>query len=225
MPGRKYDWENIRLEYIAGYQETDPNTGIKKHSYPSVMALSKKYGFNAQYGSQRAQAEKWFESRKYFLAKFREKATQDQFYAYISESASFDAKTIAKLNKLYLLVDAYLTQYEAVIGDEGTGDLSDLPEGIKISIKDILDLTNVLDKCQMLIRRTLGEPITNDTQFKSLVSDMMTATKKDTSMLEQGEAAIATLTNKRDTYKKAELSLEQEIAQIRKELADSGTKL
>jgi len=220
-----YDWQTIRLEYVAGYQEIDPQTGVKKHSYPTIEALSKKYGFNLQWGRRRSCNEKWLDSRKFFLAKFREKATQDQFQSYISESASFDAMTVDKLKKLYRLVDAYLNQYDAILSDEGEGDLTNLPEGVKVSIKDILDLTNVLDKCQALIRRTVGEPITNDTQFKELVSDMMTATKKDTTVLQQGEEAIKALSKRRESYKQAEMSLEQEIANIRKELEQSGTKL
>lgn len=220
-----YDWQTIRLEYVAGYQEIDPLTGVKKHSYPTIEDLGKKYGFNLHYCRVKAAKEKWLDSRKFFLAKFREKATQDQFQSYISESASFDAMTVDKLKKLYRLVDAYLKQYDSVIGEDADGDLAELPEGLKLSVKDILDLTNILDKCQALIRRTVGEPITNDTQFKELVSDMMTATKKDTTVIEQGEEAIKSLSNKREAYKKAEMSIEQEIAQIRKELESSGTKL
>lgn len=218
----RYPWDTIRLEYVAGYQLIDPISGVKTHTYPTHKDICEKYGCSIHTVQEKSKAEKWSESRKYFAAKFREKATQDQVQAYISDSASFDAMTVDKLKKLYRLVDAYLSQYDNIISEEaisqGTVDIMNLPEGVTLKVKDLLDLTNVLDRCQALIRRTVGEPIHNDDQFKEMVNDMAQASKIHVNNIEAAEQQIEAMNAKRESYKKAEESIRKEMEAIKKEL-------
>ena len=213
-----YDWDAIRLEYMAGYQTTDPVTGIKRHSYPTHKDIVEKYGMSLEYLKQKSGQEKWGEARKYFQAKFREKATSDQLQSYISASARFDAMTVDKLTRLYDLVDAYLNQYSAITNnpDGETPDLSNLDEDVPpLKIRDLLDLTTVLDKAQALIRRTLGEPVSDDTQFKALVADVANASKSIVGNTLDVEDQIERLIERKQSYSKATQSIEEEISTLR----------
>jgi hypothetical protein len=216
---RRYDWEAIKLEYITGYSTTDPITGIKLHTYPTHEDLSTKYGCSNHYLATKSGKGKWGEQRRFFQAKFRQKFTQDQIQAYISDSAQFDAQTVDKLKKLYKLVDAYLNQYTNVIDDEDSEfSFDNLPEGVsKPPIKELLDLTNLLEKCSALIRRTLGEPITNDTQFKELMSDINKGMRSAGSTPQDAEDKISALSKKRETYAAAQQSIRDEISKLKKE--------
>jgi hypothetical protein len=213
----RYDWEAIKLEYITGYVTTDPSTGIKLHTYPTHKDLHLKYGCNEQYVSQRSCKDKWGEQRKFFKAKLNQKFTQDQITAYISESAQFDAQTVDKLKKLYKLVDAYLNQYSNVIDDDDNSfSFDNLPEGVtRPTIKELLELSNLLDKCSALIRRTLGEPITNDVQFKELMSDINKGIGPTN--LQDTEDKIQALSKKRETYAASMQSMREEITRLKKE--------
>lgn len=221
MPTQKnYDWDAIRLEYMAGYQTTDPLTGIKRHKYPTHKDLVEKYGMSLEYLKQKSGKEKWSQSRTHFQSKFREKATADQIQSFLSDSAQFDAMTVDKLKRLYRLVDAYLNQYSSIIDDPDglEPDLDNLPEGVTLKVRDLLDLTTVLDRCQALIRRTLGEPIVNDTHFKELLTDIASVSKNIAGNEADVDSQIDKLIERKQSYSKAARSIEEEISRLKEEI-------
>ena len=217
----RYNWDVIRLEYQGGYLTTDPLTGIKTHYYPTHKDLAAKYGCSLQYLQRKSCEEKWSESRKFFQSKFREKATEDQVKSLVSDSAMYDAQTVDRIQKIGKLVDAHLNRMEDVISDEDGNPPSfdNLEEGIEpISVKALSELVNLIDKSQALMRKTVGEPVVNDNQFKQFVDDLNVATRKGISNEMETEQKIEALTKRKESYSKSSQSIEEEIKLLRQEL-------
>jgi hypothetical protein len=217
---KTFDWNLIRLEYVGGSQITDPITGAKRHVYPTFADLAEKHGCAITTLQRKSMTEKWGDAKKFFSAKIREKLTQDQFKNIISDSSYFDALTVAKLKSLYRLVDLYLSKYSAVLDDEeqGAPDMADLPEGTTLDVKDLVALTTVLEKCSALMRRTVGEPVSNDGQFKQLVDDLTEGSRQMNLNVQDSEDRIEELTKKRTSYVSAEQSLKAEIEKLKASL-------
>jgi hypothetical protein len=162
---QKYDWDSIRTEYVVGYFITDPETLQKRHFYPTYKDLVVKYGMNLDWLQKKAQKESWTTRREALQAKLREKTAANTLHSFISDSAQFDAMTIVALKKLYKLVDAYFDQYDFLeTNNDGTVSIKDLSDEEKammphIRVNDLKGLVDTLDRAQMLVRRTVGEPI------------------------------------------------------------------
>ncbi len=162
---QKYPWDQIREEYVVGYFVTDPETFQKRHWYPTYRDIVKKYGMNLDYLQKRAQKESWTTRREALQAKLREKTARNTLHSFISDSAQFDAMTIVALKKLYMLVDAYFDQYDFLeMNIDGTISIKDMSPEEKallphIRVNDLKGLVDALDKAQMLVRRTVGEPL------------------------------------------------------------------
>ena len=173
---QKYDWDTIRQEYVVGYFITDPETFQKRHIYPTYKDISKKYGMNYLYLKQKAQKESWVARREALQAKLREKTASNTLHSFISDSAQFDAMTLVALKKLYKLVDAYFDQYDFLEANaDGTvgikeGYDEDPDSRPNIKVNDLRNLVDTLDKAQALVRRTVGEPLTNAQGENSMVA-------------------------------------------------------
>lgn len=161
----RYPWNDIRQEYVVGYFITDPETFSKRHWYPTYKDLVEKYGMHMDTLKKRAMKESWTTRREALQAKLREKTAANTLHSFISDSAQFDAMTIVALKKLYMLVDAYFDQYDFLEANpDGTVSIRDMsPEERAmiphIRVNDLKGLVDALDKAQMLVRRTVGEPI------------------------------------------------------------------
>jgi hypothetical protein len=217
----RYNWDVIRLEYQGGYVTTDPITGIKTHYYPTHKDLAAKYGCNLQNLQRKSSEEKWGESRKFFQSKFREKATEDQVRSLVSDSAMYDAQTVDRIQKIGKLVDAHLNRMDAVINDDDGSPPSfeNLDEGVEpISVKALSELVNLIDKSQALMRKTVGEPVTNDNQFKQFVDDLNQATRNGLTNEAETEQKIEALNKRKESYTKSSASLEEEIKLLKQSL-------
>ena len=213
----RYNWNVIRLEYQAGYKTTDPLTGVVTHTYPTHKELSTKYGCNLQYLQRKSSDEKWSESRKFFKAKYKDQATENTVKALVSESASNDAQIINRLKKVGLLVDAHLNRMDNVFSTEDGGPPSfeNLDEGVNpITIKSLNEIVKLLDMSQALMRKTVGEPVTGDQQFKEFVNELKVAASKETTKDENTEEKIKALTVRKQSYQETTQSIEEELSRL-----------
>ena len=161
----RYPWDQIREEYVVGYFVTDPETFQKRHWYPTYQDMVNKYGMHIDTLKKKAQKESWTTRREALQAKLREKIASNTLHSFISDSAQFDAMTIIAIKKLYMLVDAYFEQFDFFeINPDGTITVKEMTAEERalmphIRVADLKGLVEALDKAQMLVRRTVGEPI------------------------------------------------------------------
>jgi hypothetical protein len=88
----------------------------------------------------------------------------------------------------------------------------DLPEGVSISLKDLLDLTNILSKCQELVRKTVGEPV-QGTSTKEFIEDILKASNRKKDRSDDGKT-LDKLIADRENLKKQLDSFNEKIALI-----------
>lgn len=175
---QKYDWDQIRQDYMIGYAFKDPETGVVVQKYPTHEDIVAKYGCSIDWLKKKSAKEKWSLLRDSFKTKFREKLNQDNINNFVSQGPQFDAMTLDKLQKLYKLLDIYLSRFGDILDENGNiPSYEDLPDGVSISLKDLLDLTNILSKCQDLVRKTVGEPV-QGTSTKEFIEDILKASNR-----------------------------------------------
>lgn len=163
----KYDWDNIRNEYVMGIISIDPKTGRRKHTYPTHQDLVAKYGMNLRYLQQRSMDEFWSRRRSAFKAKARNKIVDWQLGAFLSESAQLDAMTVDKLKKVHDVIDLYLRQaLNPTETEEGEIKMNVTPQELK-------SITDVLEKCQKLMRLSNNEPTDMASVYKELRKELL----------------------------------------------------
>jgi hypothetical protein len=229
----KYDWETIRQEYVVGYFITDPETFQKRHIYPTYKDITEKYGMNLDYLKKRAQKESWVVRREALQAKLREKTASNTLHSFISDSAQFDAMTLVALKKLYKLVDAYFDQYDFLeVNPDGTygirgydeeGEGSQRPH---IKINDLRGLVETLDKAQALVRRTVGEPLTNAQGENSMVASEIFnpyVQIENTKNREDAKSRVDSLIEKRSNQSKTIEQLQEGIKELHEEMKIMST--
>lgn len=226
---QRYDWATIREEYVVGYFVTDPETFRKRHWYPTYKDIVAKYGMHIDTLKKKAMRESWTTRREALQAKLREKTASNTLHSFISDSAQFDAMTIVALKKLYMLVDAYFEQYDFFeVNPDGTISVKELSPEEKalmphIRVNDLKGLVDALDKAQMLVRRTVGEPIHGTPEghnllaseiFNPAVEASSSEDRKGTKdrvdkLIKKREESEATVQELKDELKKAYASLNQ----------------
>lgn len=219
----KYPWDQIRDEYVVGYFVTDPDTMRKRHWYPTYKDIHEKYGINLDYLRKRALRESWTTRRDALQAKLREKTAANTLHSFISDSAQFDALTIIAMKKLYRLIEAYFDQYDILESNEdGTISIRDLTEEQRaelpdIRVHDLKNLVDTLDKAQVLVRRTVGEPLHSVPEGVSILADeilnpdVTPLTKEGKS---EAEARIDKLIQQRENNQKSIEELKQTLKEM-----------
>jgi hypothetical protein len=163
----KYDWDNIRNEYVMGIISIDPKTGRRKHTYPTHQNLVDKYGMNLRYLQEKSMNEFWSKRRSAFKAKARNKIVDWQLGAFLSESAQLDAMTVDKLKKVHQVIDLYLLQaLNPTEDDKGNIQMGVTPQELK-------SITDVLEKCQKLMRLSNNEPTDMASVYKELRKELL----------------------------------------------------
>ena len=184
-PGSRYtrggkiihNWQFIKNEYVVGNAFTDPQTGIIYQNYPDIGDLAYKYGLNLQYLYLKSSNEGWGLQRDAFRAKFQDQLDNTNLNQFVTQSASYDAQTLHTIKKLFKLIGIYLTKFgEGIFEEEGEYQftMDDLPEGISITLKELKDLTEILDRAHSLVRRVVGDSAANDT-VKNLIEEIKKA--------------------------------------------------
>ena len=225
----KYDWETIRQEYVVGYFVTDPETFQKRHIYPTYNDIAAKYGMNYEYLKKKGQRESWVTRREALQAKLREKTASNTLHSFISDSAQFDAMTLVALKKLYKLVDAYFDQYDFLeVNPDGTYSVRDYSEDEEeeaqrphIKINDLRGLVETLDKAQALVRRTVGEPLTNAQGENQMVASEIFnpyVQIENTKNREDAKSRVDSLIEKRSNQSKTIEQLQEGIKELHEEM-------
>jgi hypothetical protein len=226
----KYDWETIRQEYVVGYFVTDPETFQKRHIYPTYNDIAAKYGMNYEYLKKKGQRESWVTRREALQAKLREKTASNTLHSFISDSAQFDAMTLVALKKLYKLVDAYFDQYDFLeVNPDGTYGIRGYSENEDeennerphIKINDLRGLVETLDKAQALVRRTVGEPLTNAQGENSMVASEIFnpyVQIENTKNREDAKSRVDSLIEKRSNQSKTIEQLQEGIKELHEEM-------
>lgn len=223
--GVQYPWAEIKSEYITGYVIPDVRTGAKIHIYPTLEELAEKYGCSPYYIRSKSSKESWSQSRKMFQAVRQEKAEIGKFHAVLSESASSDARTLAAVDKLYALVEAYFQQYEDMeLCDDGkfrltSSSYTEDEDGNllvrEVKVNDLKGIVDVLDKAQALVRRTVGEPkemLKSDT-FNPMAGEYDDGTDSAEGSKKKGK--VDKLIEKRQGLSKSKEQLRAEIAALK----------
>ena len=172
---KKYDWDNIRNEYVMGIISIDPKTGRRKHSYPTHKEIAAKYGMNLGYLQTKSMEEFWGRRRAAFRAKARNKIVDWQLGAFLSESAQLDAMTVDKLKKVHQVIDIYLLQALNPIEDDD-GNLK-----VGVTPQELKSITDVLEKCQKLMRLSNNEPTDMASVYKELRKELLSQSNTSTS--------------------------------------------
>jgi hypothetical protein len=180
----RYNWDFIRNEFFMGNAFKDPSSGFVYQKYPNITDLAYKYNIDRSYMYSKSYKEGWILQRDAYKTKFREKLDGDNLNNFVTQTAQFDALTISKIKKLFRLIDVYLTRFGPDIFEEENGlytfTLDNLPEDVTISLKEIKDLAEILDRCQALVRRTVGDGEDKNT-IKTLMEEVKQARKNKTS--------------------------------------------
>lgn len=172
----RYDWDKIRTEYIQGYFVPDPTRqGGRYHKYPTLQELCDKYGCSFQTIKARSSTEYWTKRKEAFAARISDKVLQNQISTFLSESAQFDAMTLDKLHKMHKLLDVYFKKYDHYY-DEDALDFVLTEEDEVPSLTELKQATEILDRCQSLVRRTVGEPVASDHQLYNNLHKIFTET-------------------------------------------------
>ena len=162
MAGRsKYDWNLIRSEYIQGYFLPNPNyPGGRQHVLPTLDQLAARHGCNEGTLKHKAADEFWTKRKEAFQSRLSDSITSQQVNTFLSESAQFDAMTLNKLHKMHKLLDTFFDQYENLYDEDATTVLQQ--DDVLPQLSDMKTAMDILDKCQSLVRRTVGEPVAPD---------------------------------------------------------------
>lgn len=163
----KYDWDNIRNEYVMGIISIDPKTGRRKHTYPTHKEIAERYGMNLGYLQTKSCEEFWSKRRSAFKAKARNKIVDWQLGAFLSESAQLDAMTVDKLKKVHQVIDLYLLQALNPTETED-GELK-----MNVTPMELKSITDVLEKCQKLMRLSNNEPTDMASVYKELRKELL----------------------------------------------------
>lgn len=166
--GKKYDWDSISAEYIQGYFLTDPETGVRKHIYPSLEDLAHKHGCAWDTIRKKCATDQWVLKRSVFKAKIKEHITDRQVSTFLSESAQHDALTLDKVRKLHKLLDYQLRKYDEILNSEFGEDFD--PENA-INLRDLDSMTQILSRMHNLVRSVVGEPV-NVSDKNALIQDL-----------------------------------------------------
>lgn len=211
MAESKYDWQTIENEYVIGYTKISTSTGLEEVKYPTYKELAKKYNMDEAYMRGRGAKGNWARARENIKAKRKFNNLEVVLSGDYNEAAQFDARILNTANRLLATVEAFFDQYDYIelgadgnfhfIKPDGYNENVDDGDPIKnIKVSDLKGLVEVLDKTQVLVRRTVAS--TSSTTNNSM---------PDNSQLDQ-------LISQRETLKRQSDGLAYQIEQLEKEL-------
>jgi hypothetical protein len=169
---KKWDWQAIRLEYIAGEITTDEfGNEVRKHY--SVKRLAEKHNIPQTTLQKKCFEEKWIQDRRRLDVQLKRKVTEDTVTQLFGESVISSSYTLKQLGKINVIIDAYLQPYidlldpeknqsisvKTTINEDGYSNLEVLSEADekKINPRDIKDIVSIIKEVHTLTKSILGD--------------------------------------------------------------------
>jgi hypothetical protein len=169
---KKWDWEAIRLEYIAGEIIID-EFGNETRRHLSIKKLGERHEIPHGTIQKKCYEEKWIRDRNILDLQLKRKVTEDKVTQIFGESVISSSYTLKQLAKINTIVDAYLQPYldsvnpdkhksvtvQTTISEDGYSNLEVLgdSEEKKISPREIKDLVSVIKEVHVLKQSILGD--------------------------------------------------------------------
>lgn len=151
------DWLQMESEYIHGNHVTDTRNGLRTLVFPTHKELAEKYGCSLITIQEKSAREGWSKRQKFYKQKIKHKLTEDHVNLLFSESAKYDARNLATLDFINSLLQAYLQPYRDLLDGKYVETEEGLPP--KITLKDLNQAVDLLQKSHNLARNIFGEPI------------------------------------------------------------------
>lgn len=169
---KKWDWEQIRLEYIVGELIVDEFGNETRKPY-STRRLAEKHDIPQATLKEKCFKEKWVQDRNQLDLALKRRVTEDKVTQIFGESVISSSYTLKQLGKINQIVDAYLQPYldlldsdknssisvKTVISEDGYSNLEVLSESDekKINPRDIKDIVSIIKEVHLLKKSILGE--------------------------------------------------------------------
>lgn len=143
----KYDWHNIKREYVEGRIDKD-----NKQIWPTMKQLSLKYGIPPAYLRRIAASQKWTIEKNNYVTNY-EHAKQSEKIKYLAQkSAKFDGKCIKIAEEGIKKIEDFLFRKQD-IEEDGTK--------IILTIDDLELAAKTLERFQKVGRLALGNSTDN----------------------------------------------------------------
>jgi hypothetical protein len=123
--GPKYDWDQLRLEYVQGREDGD---GLLER--PTLEALAKQHGIPPGTVRNRAHREGWTEERHVFVTFLLQK-TRERTLEQLAEKASqLDLQAFSVARAMFIVAAKTINQ--SMAGEGGTFSLADQERLLRI---------------------------------------------------------------------------------------------
>lgn len=166
---KKWDWEQIRLEYIVGELITDEFGNETRKPY-STKRLAEKHDIPQNTLKEKCFKEKWVQDRNQLDLALKRRVTEDKVTQIFGESVISSSYTLKQLGKINQIIDTYLQPYLDMVesdtksstpviheyGYSETEVLRDESEK-KINPRDIKDIVSIIKEVHLLKKSILGE--------------------------------------------------------------------
>jgi len=207
MANQKYNWEQIRSEWIHGQFFTDPDSGIKTQKYPTFQDLHEKYGVSVYMLQQKSYRESWGKQRQIFKSKIERHSRDKRMTLMLDEGAKFDARVLDLVEKLGRVLRREIDRLAPDEDDITHPEMLDETE--PINPQSLLTLTKTLDMLQAIGRKAVGEPINgiSDIDLEEIKKETNPVNRKDR------RQRIEQLTKRREELKKKEQSIREKVTQ------------
>ena len=202
---KKWDWEQVRMEYMVGEVATNTH-GLDTHRPFTVKRLAEKHGIPLATLQDQAYKNKWLQQRTLLDSKLRRRMSEGKVTSILGEASMSDNLALAQLSKTSQLINAYFNQYPQAF-KSANEDNSYEEEMPSISPRDLKDIVEVIGKVHTLtksimetenLQEHLGE-IQNKERAKQLtllknnpkaMSDKLELLLKQKEQLERNNRAV-----------------------------------
>jgi len=146
----KYDWHNIKREYVEGHINEDD-----KQTWPTMKKLSLKYGIPPAYLRRIASAQKWTIEKTNYVTNYEHSLQAEKIHYLAQKSAKFDGKCIKIAEEGIKKIENLLFNANIIL-ENGTK--------VIFPLDDLELAAKTLEKFQKIGRLALGNSTDNVTK-------------------------------------------------------------
>lgn len=144
----KYNWEQIKREYVEGYTDKE---NVQK--WPTMKELSIKHGCPPAYLRRIASAQKWVIEKQNFVTNFEHALQEEKIKFLAKKAAKFDSRCIKLAETGIKKVEKYFGLNEDIVSEDG--------KRLIMTLDDLELAAKTLEKFQKIGRLALGSSTDN----------------------------------------------------------------
>ncbi len=148
IASNKYDWTEVRIEYVEGYTDGEGN-----QKWPTMKELSLKHGIPNSYLRRIASSEKWKDEKMNYITNYEHARHTERIKYLAKKSIKFDENCILIAEKGIQRLKDNILNADKIIEENGTR--------VIMPIEELESLAKTLEKLQKIGRLALGSSTDN----------------------------------------------------------------